>query len=65
MIKVSFENVGRDKQSWTEEFRELSESALYRAIKKRRALASKDIYCDMDSGQIYAGFREVGAFKIL
>lgn len=65
MIKVSFENVGRDKQSWTEDFRELSESALYRAIKKRRALASKDIFCDLDSGQIFAGFRCVGTFKVV
>lgn len=64
MIKVSFENVGRDKQSWTEEFCELSESVMYHAIKKRRALASKDIYFDRDSGQIYAGVREVGTFKV-
>lgn len=63
-MKVTFENVGRDKQTWTEEFRELSESALYRAVKKRRALASKDVWCDLDTGIIYAGGRAVGTFSI-
>lgn len=67
-MKVTFENVGRSKQTWTEEMREVSESALYRAVKKRRALASKEIYCDINDertgGFIYAGDRLVGAFSI-
>lgn len=63
-MKVTFENVGRDRQSWTEEMREVSESALYRAVKKRRALASKDIYCDIEEGIIYAGPRMVGTFSV-
>lgn len=67
MTKVTFENVGRNKLTWSVELREVSESALYRAIKKRRALASNDIYCRSDdgvNGVIIAGFRQVGTFHI-
>lgn len=67
MTKVTFENVGRNNLTWTEEFRKVSESALRRAIQNRRALASNDIYCRSDdgiNGVIFAGFRAVGTFYI-
>lgn len=68
MIKVRFESVGRDKRTWETEIRELSYPCLYQAIRKRKALASKEIdfeWIDDNTAQIFAGSREVGTFKIL
>lgn len=70
MIKVRFEKVGRDRQTWEQELREVSYSSLYRAVKDRKALASKEIDFEWDedsttTGAITAGGRDVGRFTVI
>jgi hypothetical protein len=62
MKTVIFQNVGRDKMSWTIDSDDVSPQALCSAIRKRHALLSRDIDCD--NGIVYAGFRAVGTYLI-
>ena len=67
-VEVKFENVGRDKKSWTSNLSEFTYSSLFRAVKKQRALGSRGLDFDYDSetnkGVIYAGMRDVGTFTV-
>jgi hypothetical protein len=69
---VIFENVGRGKVSWQQDMEHPSFVALSRAIKKKKALASKGIDFSYDvvnddetRGTIFAGFRAVGTFRVV
>lgn len=65
-MKVTFENVGRNKKTWTAETEKLSESWVLSQIRKSKALMSNDISFDIEGnvGRIYAGFRPVGSISI-
>lgn len=63
MITIHFQNVGRDKVSWCEEIREASEASIMRALRKRKALASREVW--VEDGEILAGGRLVGRYTIL
>lgn len=72
-LTVEFIEVGRDKRTWTEVLRanpldcDDIEAAVERAVSKSRALMSRDITAvmtDVDRGDICAGMRTVGTFRI-
>lgn len=68
-MKVHFENVGRNKLSWTAEMGKLTHASLMRQINSKRALASRDVEFsvnDNDENQysIYAGFHNVGTVRV-
>ena len=70
MTRVRFENVGRDRKTWEVELCEIDYPSLYQAVKKKKALASKEIDFDWignddTKGIVLAGGREVGRFTIL
>jgi hypothetical protein len=66
---VRFMNVGRMKLNWEQRIeRPVDEVAIVTAIKKRKALMSKEVsapYVDDYGGRIYAGVREVGSYVIV
>lgn len=69
-MTVHFENVGHSRLSWDAEMEILSERALLRAIRRRKALASRCVEFTMEIegentvGAIYVGNRSVGSFRI-
>lgn len=68
-ITVHFREVGAQKQSWTARVGSLSDLALKRQIKKRHALASRDIDFDWNedgtAAVIWVGLvRRVGAVLV-
>lgn len=68
-VIVEFQSVGRAKRTWTTILPELSEVALYRAVKQRGALGSREIDFDYNEDEkrgliVVGGFRVVGAFKV-
>lgn len=68
-MTVKFENVGRDKKTWSADVSSLSDAELIRSIRKQGALASRDIAFEWSeegtSAQIYVGgFRCVGSISI-
>ncbi len=66
-MTVKFVDVGRSKMCWEEEISTVDELSIIRAVKKRKALASKEIDASVEGtgGTIYvAGFRPVGHFFI-
>jgi hypothetical protein len=67
-FRVTFQDVGPRKQTWTDTLRRLDHSSLLRSIRGRHALASRGIDFAVDDetghGDIYAGgFRNVGTFR--
>ena len=70
MITVEFSEVGRDKRKFTASMAELDHSCLYRAVKRAKAIMSKDIefMADPDSNAgtvVVGGCRIVGFWKVL
>lgn len=69
MITVQFENVGRKHLTWTATMSELSGRNLTRAIQKKHALMSHELFfafnTDQTAGTILAGIHEVGIFQII
>ncbi len=67
-MKVRFEEVGRQKKSWTAEVEEkdLTHSWLVRQVRKSGALMSQGIECIVEGnhGRIYAGMHGVGSIHI-
>lgn len=67
-MKIHFEDVGRQKKTWTVELTEaeLTEKRVLREIRKSGALLSQDIefIIDGSQGRIYAGIRHVGRIRI-
>jgi hypothetical protein len=60
--KVTFEDVGRYKLSWTVELANIGPAALVRAVKSRKgALASKAV--EAVDGHLFAGGRIVGFYS--
>ena len=70
-MKVTFENVGRHKMTWTADLPSLSWRSLEREVRaKRGALKSRSVdfefNADGTAGVIYVGdFRPVGTFRAL
>ena len=68
-MKVEFENVGRDKMTWTADLPSLSWRSLEREVRRKRgALRSRSIEFEFNAegtaGVIYVGdFRPVGTFR--
>ncbi len=68
-MKIRFSNVGRDKKTWEDEIPldsegYLAERQMYASVKRQSALMSADIDFS-DSGEIYAGGRNVGKWEIV
>ena len=69
-ITVQFQNVGRDKLSWSEILTSLSASTLTKAIRRRKALKSRDIDFDWNDDLtgariVVGGFRHVGDLTVM
>lgn len=69
-MKVEFSNVGMNNMNWTANIKELSFDSLYRQVKNKGALGSRDVDFSFDeksqTGCIIVGmFRKVGEFKVL
>lgn len=64
MITIHFEGVGRDKKSWSAQFKMLTHSVIMKSIRTHGALMSRDVELDFDTATIYAGFRSVGKFRV-
>ena len=69
---VEFLNVGRDKKSWTEELKSLTENTLRASVRKNHALASRDVEFGVSdvgwppSGTvIVGGMRAVGTWRVV
>jgi hypothetical protein len=67
--RITFAGVGRGKKSWVSTIKQVpTEAILARLVRKSGALMSRDIECvfdeDQEYGEIYAGMRAVGAFKV-
>ncbi len=68
MIRVQFENVGRDKMNWVENIPSMSEEYILQAVNRKRALASKEIAVGFTKmgGSLIVGFhRQVGTFRVV
>lgn len=67
MIKLRFENVGSKNKTWECRVKEVTETALLRQIRINQALMSRSLSFDFDGqeGNVYAGFRTVGTFKVV
>ena len=66
---VEFVGVGRNKKTWSVSLDQFpTESILERHVRKSGALMSSGIEClfddDLEHGYIFAGMREVGAFRV-
>jgi len=70
-MKVEFENVGRNKMTWTADLPSLSWRSLEREVRaKRGALRSRSVEFEFNAegtaGVIYVGdFRPVGTFRAI
>jgi hypothetical protein len=69
-MKILFKNVGRGKFTWEADVKTFTESALVRAIKKKKALMSNDIdVVENPSGGsgiiVVGGFHNVGEWFIV
>ncbi len=67
MLTVHFRDVGRDSKSWSVVMPELTEAALLKAVKVKRAILSRFPEFQMvndNEGVIYAGIRSVGRFFV-
>jgi hypothetical protein len=66
---VQFKDVGRNKKSWEDRISVPSFEALGHCVKKSGALMSRDLDFDEDpdgmGGQVYAGMRVVGSYKLI
>lgn len=70
MVTVEFNEVGRDKKSWTDTLPHLSASTLSKSVKRNRALMSRDIEFEFDQGEmsgsiIVGGMRPVGSWRVV
>ena len=75
MMDIAFQNVGRNKRTWTAtlalhrgDTRDTLEMAVIREVKAKSALKSQDvdaIMVDNDGGNILAGGRPVGQWRIV
>ena len=64
-MKVKFINVGREnKNRVSDELKEVTYETLAQEIYKNSALVSSNVSFS-ETGQIYAGFHNVGTFEIL
>lgn len=67
--RIEFRNVGRGKKTWQCSVRELSHGSLIRALRKGRALMSRDISFMSpehdEPGVVFAGLHAVGEWVIL
>ena len=67
---VHFERVGRDNKTWSEDVGELCEENLLSAIRRKRALNSRDVEFgteppEHNTGRIVVGgLRTVGTFRL-
>lgn len=69
-VLVQFSNVGCAKKSWQQEIPThddgtIDGNAMDRAIRKSKALASRDIEVDNDGGIYVGGFRRVGEWSLV
>lgn len=68
-ITIEFYDVGAAKKTFRATMEELSEIAMFRAVKKAKALASKGIDFEQDesglSGTVLAGYRTAGYWKVI
>lgn len=68
-MKVQFSNVGRFKKSWEAELKTFDYNSLYKQVRTKGELMSKDIEFDFDEetgeGKVFAGTAIVGQFKVL
>jgi hypothetical protein len=69
-MKVAFEGVGRGKLSWTADLASLSEAALVRELRRKKALASRGVDFEFnDDGTaafiLVGGFRRVGFVRLI
>lgn len=69
-MTVQFENVGRNKKSWTADIEEINGDLLMRQIRKHGALGSRDVsfLWDDDTNEgvvVVGGFRQVGTFRVV
>jgi hypothetical protein len=66
MIRVIFTEVGPRKLSWEAQTETLTYSWLMKQIRAKRALMSRGVDFDEETGGIYVGgFRRVGSFQII
>lgn len=68
-VQVTFQNVGRQKKTWTTSFPRLSHNLLYLEVRTSPTLLSKDITFAWEIGSqhttIFAGQRPVASLKFL
>lgn len=69
-MTVQFNNVGRDKVSWSAQVKEVTEPALLREVKKKGVLMSRGVDVDFDASGlsgciVVGGFRVVGHFIVV
>lgn len=69
-MKIEFKDVGRERKSWTSEVRELTGDALYRAVRSKKALMSRDVDFTEEPGEdgwfsVIAGWRTVGKWRVV
>jgi hypothetical protein len=73
-VRIRFEDVGRDRRTWEQEFTtdgdgDLSGPALIGAIRKRGGVVSRDVdFLAGDDGDmtiVVGGFRPVGKWRIV
>lgn len=68
-MKIHFENVGRDHLSWSAEIEDVTYRRLLAEIRKKKALASRDVEFDfaedgMSGNVIVGGWRPIGRFSL-
>lgn len=67
-MKVTFENVGRGRQTWTADLPSLSWRSLEREVRRKKALASRGVEFEFNADGtagiiLVGGFRPVGTFR--
>lgn len=67
---VRFENVGRDKRTWTAKVRKMDHACLAQAVRSQGAIRSSDVmfvwdHLKNEGDIIVGGFRHVGSFRVV
>jgi len=63
MPRIRFIDVGRNKLTWEEELANVDSDSMARAIKRRGALMSTNVW--IEDSIIFAGFRSVGRTELV
>ena len=66
-VTIRFENIGRNKMTWTESFVKMDYDLMLRAINRKCALGSRGacFVHDANRGIVLAGDHNIGSFRVL